>query len=78
MKTLRIRACHDAELHNMRPDQPGAILLHGAWHRIVHVKRPAFVGSPRSVLWWWNKKPVVFTGDFFFPLCAVKSWVTVK
>jgi hypothetical protein len=45
---------------------------------IHHGVIPAFVGSPRRVLWWWNKKPVVFTGDFFFPLCAVKSWVTVK
>jgi hypothetical protein len=73
MKTLRIRACHDAELSATRVVVDPLTL-----DVKLAVLRPAFVGSPRSVLWWWNNKPVVFTGDLFFPICAVKSWITVK
>jgi hypothetical protein len=62
MKTLRIRACHNQT----------------RGHCDYQHFRKAFVGSPRRVLWWWNNKPVVFTGDLFFPICAVKSWITVK
>ena len=73
-----IRACHDAKLRNMCPDQAGANLRDGVWHRMVHVKRPAFVGSPRKVVFFMplSGLPVVWAGSVWFS--PVKSWIVVK